>query len=141
VFDRTTSLSGTAIRGKISIFAALIYSQAMDFYARAVCIDRSGGTALWSKLARPACQGRSFSASLNLELRDALWAIKALRDEPLPLSAAAAERGMYNHRLTVRPPVLVGLQHGGRASACHESQAIVNSGSRSSTVSPVRHTV
>ncbi|MGO7457880.1 hypothetical protein ACCS81_39105, partial [Rhizobium ruizarguesonis] len=30
--------------------------------------------------------------SLGLERRDALWAIKALRDEPLPLFAAAAER-------------------------------------------------
>ncbi|MBX5227554.1 error-prone DNA polymerase [Rhizobium sp. NLR9b] len=30
--------------------------------------------------------------SLRLERRDALWAIKALRDEPLPLFSAAAER-------------------------------------------------
>ncbi|MBB4226986.1 error-prone DNA polymerase [Rhizobium mongolense] len=30
--------------------------------------------------------------SLRLERRDALWAIKALRNEPLPLFAAAAER-------------------------------------------------
>lgn len=36
----------------------------------------------------------AFLPSLNLERRDALWAIKALRDEPLPLFAAAAERGM-----------------------------------------------
>jgi error-prone DNA polymerase len=34
----------------------------------------------------------AFRPSLNLERRDALWAIKALRDEPLPLFAAAAER-------------------------------------------------
>ena len=33
-----------------------------------------------------------FLPSLKLERRDALWAIKALRDEPLPLFAAAAER-------------------------------------------------
>jgi error-prone DNA polymerase len=34
----------------------------------------------------------AFRPSLSLERRDALWAIKALRDEPLPLFAAAAER-------------------------------------------------
>ncbi|WP_409996262.1 OB-fold nucleic acid binding domain-containing protein [Rhizobium leguminosarum] len=34
----------------------------------------------------------AFLPSLKLERRDALWAIKALRDEPLPLFAAAAER-------------------------------------------------
>ncbi|KAJ32568.1 DNA polymerase-like protein [Agrobacterium tumefaciens] len=34
----------------------------------------------------------AFLPSLRLERRDALWAIKALRDEPLPLFATAAER-------------------------------------------------
>ncbi|WP_320197419.1 error-prone DNA polymerase [Agrobacterium sp. rho-13.3] len=34
----------------------------------------------------------AFRPSLNLERREALWAIKALRDEPLPLFAAAAQR-------------------------------------------------
>ena len=34
----------------------------------------------------------AFLPALTLERRDALWAIKALRDEPLPLFAAAAER-------------------------------------------------
>jgi error-prone DNA polymerase len=36
----------------------------------------------------------AYRPSLKLERRDALWAIKALRDEPLPLFAAAAEREM-----------------------------------------------
>ncbi|MBY5543619.1 PHP domain-containing protein [Rhizobium leguminosarum] len=36
----------------------------------------------------------TFLPSLKLERRDALWAIKALRDEPLPLFQAAAEREM-----------------------------------------------
>jgi error-prone DNA polymerase len=36
----------------------------------------------------------AFLPSLKLERRDALWAIKALRDEPLPLFAAAAEKQM-----------------------------------------------
>ena len=34
----------------------------------------------------------AFRSSLGLARREALWAIKALRDEPLPLFAAAAER-------------------------------------------------
>jgi error-prone DNA polymerase len=34
----------------------------------------------------------AFRSALKLERRDALWAIKALRDEPLPLFAAAATR-------------------------------------------------
>ena len=34
----------------------------------------------------------AFLPSLGLQRRDALWAIKALRDEPLPLFAAAADR-------------------------------------------------
>jgi error-prone DNA polymerase len=36
----------------------------------------------------------AYRPSLKLERRDALWAIKALRDEPLPLFAAAAQREM-----------------------------------------------
>lgn len=36
----------------------------------------------------------AFRPAFGLERRDALWAIKALRDEPLPLFAAAAEREM-----------------------------------------------
>ncbi|OCJ58638.1 hypothetical protein A6U94_23895 [Agrobacterium tumefaciens] len=39
-------------------------------------------------------QADAYNPSLKLERRDALWAIKALRDEPLPLFAAAAERKM-----------------------------------------------
>ncbi|MGW9232838.1 error-prone DNA polymerase [Pseudorhizobium sp. NPDC055634] len=34
----------------------------------------------------------AFRPAFDIERRDALWAIKALRDEPLPLFAAAAER-------------------------------------------------
>jgi error-prone DNA polymerase len=36
----------------------------------------------------------AFRPSLELERRDAFWAIKALRDEPLPLFAAADERAL-----------------------------------------------
>jgi error-prone DNA polymerase len=53
---------------------------------------------LWRRSGVPAAslvelaEADAFLSSLNLERRDALWAIKALRDEPLPLFAAAAER-------------------------------------------------
>ncbi|NEI65026.1 error-prone DNA polymerase [Rhizobium leguminosarum] len=50
---------------------------------------RSGVTA--ASLVELA-EADAFLPSLGLERRDALWAIKALRDEPLPLFAAAAER-------------------------------------------------
>lgn len=36
----------------------------------------------------------AFRPAFDIERRDALWAIKALRDEPLPLFVAAAEREM-----------------------------------------------
>ncbi len=53
---------------------------------------------LWRRSCVPAAslvelaEADAFLPSLNLQRRDALWAIKALRDEPLPLFAAAAER-------------------------------------------------
>ncbi|GES46052.1 error-prone DNA polymerase 3 [Rhizobium dioscoreae] len=53
---------------------------------------------LWRRSGVPAAalvelaQADAFLSSLKLQRRDALWAIKALRDEPLPLFAAAAER-------------------------------------------------
>ncbi|MGR9399875.1 error-prone DNA polymerase [Rhizobium leguminosarum] len=53
---------------------------------------------MWRRSGIPAAslvelaEADAFRPSLGLERRDALWAIKALRDEPLPLFAAAAER-------------------------------------------------
>ena len=53
---------------------------------------------LWRRAGVPvggtgaARRGRRFPARLGLARREALWAIKALRDEPLPLFAAAAAR-------------------------------------------------
>jgi error-prone DNA polymerase len=51
---------------------------------------------LWRRAGVPAAalvhiaEADSFRPSLNLARREALWAIKALRDEPLPLFAASA---------------------------------------------------
>ena len=53
---------------------------------------------LWRRAAIPAAalgelaEADAFRPSMNLTRREALWAIKALRDEPLPLFAAAARR-------------------------------------------------
>lgn len=55
---------------------------------------------MWRRSGAPTealvqlAEADAFLPSLKLERRDALWAIKALRDEPLPLFAAAAEREM-----------------------------------------------
>ncbi|NRQ17515.1 error-prone DNA polymerase [Ensifer sesbaniae] len=53
---------------------------------------------LWRRAGVPAAslvelaEADAFRASLRLARREALWEIKALRDEPLPLFAAASER-------------------------------------------------
>ncbi|WP_426129384.1 error-prone DNA polymerase [Pararhizobium sp. PWRC1-1] len=53
---------------------------------------------MWRRAGVPSAsqvklaEADAFRPSLKLERRDALWAIKALRDEPLPLFAAAADR-------------------------------------------------
>jgi error-prone DNA polymerase len=53
---------------------------------------------LWRRAGIPAAtivqiaEADAFLPSLNLARREALWAIKALRDEPLPLFAAASAR-------------------------------------------------
>jgi error-prone DNA polymerase len=53
---------------------------------------------LWQRCSIPAsalvelAEADAFRPSLGLARRDALWAIKALRDEPLPLFVAAARR-------------------------------------------------
>jgi error-prone DNA polymerase len=53
---------------------------------------------MWRRSGVPAAslvelaEADAFRPYLQLERRDALWAIKALRDEPLPLFAAAADR-------------------------------------------------
>lgn len=55
---------------------------------------------LWQRARVPAASlveiadADGFRSCLHLARREALWAIKALRDEPLPLFAAAAARAM-----------------------------------------------
>ncbi|WP_377276349.1 error-prone DNA polymerase [Rhizobium sp. R86522] len=66
---------------------------------------------MWRRSGVPAAslvelaEADAFRPSMKLERRDALWAIKALRDEPLPLFAAAAEREMRTIAEQVEPGV------------------------------------
>ncbi|MCX8999696.1 error-prone DNA polymerase [Rhizobiaceae bacterium BDR2-2] len=70
--------------------ARLVAARADHPYA---CVDD-----LWQRAALPVgalvalARADAFFPSLRLARREALWAIKALRDEPLPLFAAAAAR-------------------------------------------------
>ncbi|MDR9805618.1 error-prone DNA polymerase [Rhizobium hidalgonense] len=79
------------VRGLAAVDAARILA------ARA---DQAFGSIddMWRRSGVPAAslvelaEADAFLPSLGLQRRDALWAIKALRDEPLPLFAAASER-------------------------------------------------
>jgi error-prone DNA polymerase len=87
--------------------AALIAARADDHFTS---IDD-----LWHRAGVPAAalvqlaEADAFRPSLNLARREALWAIKALRDEPLPLFAAASAREaktvpeLHEPTVTLRP--------------------------------------
>ena len=66
---------------------------------------------LWRRAGVPAAalvqlaEADAFRASLKLARREALWAIKALRDEPLPLFAAASAREAKTVPELHEPPV------------------------------------
>ncbi|AVH45017.1 DNA polymerase [Agrobacterium tumefaciens] len=81
----------TSIKGLAVADAARIVTSRMNSSFESV-----DGTWRRSNLPTEAlvqlAEANAFLPSLKLERRDALWAIKALRDEPLPLFAAAAER-------------------------------------------------
>ncbi|WHA43258.1 error-prone DNA polymerase [Agrobacterium larrymoorei] len=79
------------VRGLAAADAARIVTARMDQPFESV-------DDIWRRSGVPAAslvelaEADAFLPSLQMERRDALWAIKALRDEPLPLFAAAAER-------------------------------------------------
>ncbi|MXN48638.1 DNA polymerase III subunit alpha [Shinella kummerowiae] len=66
---------------------------------------------LWRRSGAPTAalvqlaEADAFLASLQLQRRDALWAIKALRDEPLALWTAAAEREARRNAEAQEPEV------------------------------------
>jgi error-prone DNA polymerase len=68
---------------------------------------------LWRRARVPAASlveiadADAFRPSLQLARREALWAIKALRDEPLPLFAAAAAREMATVPEMIEPAVVL----------------------------------
>ena len=70
--------------------AAIIAARAEQAFVSVDDLWRRAGVAAAS-LVRLA-EADAFRPSLQLARRDALWAIKALRDEPLPLFAAASAR-------------------------------------------------
>ncbi|WP_234189702.1 error-prone DNA polymerase [Shinella sp. NM-101] len=79
------------VKGLSTVDAArIVTARAEDPFASADDLWRRSGvpTAALVKLA----EADAFLPSLQLQRRDALWAIKALRDEPLELWAATAER-------------------------------------------------
>jgi error-prone DNA polymerase len=81
------------VKGLAIVDAARIVAGRMD--SDFVSVDD-----MWRRSGVPSealvqlAKADAYRPSLKLERREALWAIKALRDEPLPLFAAAAEREM-----------------------------------------------
>jgi error-prone DNA polymerase len=66
---------------------------------------------LWRRARVPSAslvelaEADAFQPSFKLARREALWALKALRDEPLPLFAAAAMREAEGHESTLHPEI------------------------------------
>jgi error-prone DNA polymerase len=75
---------------------------------------------VWRRVRSPSAtlvelaEADAFSPSLGISRRDALWAIKALRDEPLPLFAAAVDRELGRPPEQVEPVVRLRAMTGGR---------------------------
>jgi len=75
---------------------------------------------VWRRASVPAAslvkiaEADGFQPSLELARRDALWAIKALRDEPLPLFAAASAREQNIVPETLEPSVSLKAMTAGR---------------------------
>jgi error-prone DNA polymerase len=91
--------------------ARIVVARADEPFASADELWRRSGvpTAALVKLA----EADAFLPSLKLQRRDALWAIKALRDEPLALWAAAAEREARQVAELQEPDVALPLMRAG----------------------------
>jgi len=87
----TVRLGMRMVRGLASADVARVTAARMDLPFESV-------DDMWRRSGVPAAslvelaEADAFLPSLGLQRRDALWAIKALRNEPLPLFAAASER-------------------------------------------------
>jgi len=114
-WDCTLEESGDNERHAVRLGMRLVKGLAVADAARIVAARMGGAFAsvddIWRRSGVPAAslvqlaEADAFHPSLRLERRDALWAIKALRDEPLPLFAAAAEREMKVIAEQVEPGV------------------------------------
>jgi error-prone DNA polymerase len=101
-WDCTLERIGTSERHAVRLGMRLVKGLAAADAARIVAarmnLEFESADDMWRRSGVPAAslvelaEADAFRPSLRLERRDALWAIKALRDEPLPLFAAAAER-------------------------------------------------
>ncbi|WP_027663994.1 error-prone DNA polymerase [Rhizobium leguminosarum] len=101
-WDCTLERIGSADRHAVRLGMRMVKGLAVADAARIVAakMDRAFESVddVWRRSNVPTealnqlAEADAFLPSLRLQRRDALWAIKALRDEPLPLFAAAAER-------------------------------------------------
>lgn len=89
-----------AVRLGMRLVTGLAASDAARIVAARADTDFESVDDMWRRSGVPAealvqlAEADAFRPSLKLERRDALWGIKALRDEPLPLFSAAATREM-----------------------------------------------
>ncbi|TPP05868.1 error-prone DNA polymerase [Rhizobium glycinendophyticum] len=114
-WDCTLEESGDNGRHAVRLGMRLVKGLAVADAARIIAARMDGAFAsvddIWRRSGVPAAslvqlaEADALHPSMRLERRDALWAIKALRDEPLPLFAAAAEREMRTIAEQVEPDV------------------------------------
>ncbi|GAK72751.1 error-prone DNA polymerase [Agrobacterium rubi TR3 = NBRC 13261] len=101
-WDCTLEPIGNTDRHAVRLGMRMVKGLAASDAARIVAARMNDGFSsvddMWRRSGVPAAslvelaEADAFRPSLQLERRDALWSIKALRDEPLPLFAAAADR-------------------------------------------------
>ncbi|WP_313199408.1 error-prone DNA polymerase [Rhizobium sp.] len=103
-WDCTLERIGNSDRHAVRLGFRRVKGMAAADAARIVAARGNGEFAsvddMWRRSGVPSdalvqlAKADAFRPSLELERRDAFWAIKALRDEPLPLFAAADERAL-----------------------------------------------
>lgn len=114
-WDCTLEPIGNTDRHAVRLGMRMVKGLAASDAARIIAARMDDGFSsvddMWRRSSVPAAslvelaEADAFRSSLQLERRDALWAIKALRDEPLPLFAAAADREQKSIAEQVEPEV------------------------------------
>ncbi len=109
--ERIGNTDRHAVRLGMRLVKGLAASDAARIVAARMNDPFSSVDDMWRRSGVPAAslvelaEADAFRPSLQLERRDALWAIKALRDEPLPLFAAAADREQKSIAKQAEPEV------------------------------------